>query len=111
VEFTQFWSEEKYKDSGIYFCTAHPGWADTQAVRTSMPDFYAKFGKHFRTPQQGADTIIWAVISDKARRNFPNGSFFEDRQAVKKHLPLSGTESSNKDREIFIRNLETLINK
>ncbi len=26
----------------IYFASMHPGWADTPAVRASMPDFYEK---------------------------------------------------------------------
>lgn len=71
-----------------------------------MPDFYAKFHKEFRTPQQGADTIIWAVVSEKARRDFGNGSFFEDRKAVSEHLPMCGTKSTEEEREAFIKNLE-----
>lgn len=74
-----------------------------------MPDFYAKFRKEFRTPQQGADTIIWAVVSEKARRDFPNGSFFEDRKAVSEHLPMCGTQSTYKERETFIINLDKLV--
>lgn len=30
--------------SEVHFSVMHPGWADTPAVRTSMPDFYAKVG-------------------------------------------------------------------
>lgn len=104
---THFWTE-KYKDSGIFFCTAHPGWADTPSVRTAMPDFYSRFHKEFRTAKQGADTIIWAVVSDAAR-TFPNGSFFEDRKAVSEHLPLSGTKSTDSDRLEYMKNLESLI--
>lgn len=26
----------------IFFASMHPGWADTPAVRSSMPDFYEK---------------------------------------------------------------------
>jgi len=74
-----------------------------------MPDFHAKFHKEFRTPQQGADTIVWAVVSEKARREFPNGSFFEDRKAVSEHLPMAGTRSTEMDREIFVNNLEKLV--
>lgn len=74
-----------------------------------MPDFYARFKKEFRTPQQGADTIVWAVVSDAARRDFKNGSFFEDRKAVSEHLPYAGTKSSDAERLKFIENLEKLI--
>lgn len=104
---TRYWTE-KYKDLAIFFCTAHPGWADTPAVRTSMPDFYAKFHKHFRSPRQGADTIVWAVVSEKSR-TFGNGAFFEDRKAVSEHLPLAGTKCTDEERALFMKNLEKLI--
>lgn len=105
---THYWVE-KYKDLPIFFCTSHPGWADTPAVRTSMPDFYARFHKEFRTPQQGADTIVWATVSEKARNEFENGAFLEDRKAVSEHLPMAGTKSTKEEREMFIKNLEKLI--
>ena len=105
---THYWVE-KYKDLPIFFCTAHPGWADTSAVRISMPDFYARFHKEFRSPQQGADTIVWACVNDKARNNFENGAFLEDRKAVSEHLPMAGTKSTKEERKTFIENLEKLI--
>ena len=73
-----------------------------------MPDFYARFHNEFRTPHQGADTIVWAVVSDAARKNV-NGAFFEDRKAVREHLPFTGTTSNNSDRLKFIDNLEKLV--
>ena len=30
----------------IHFSTMHPGWADTPAVRSSMPDFYEKVSRN-----------------------------------------------------------------
>ena len=108
MEMTAHWVE-KYASSGIFFCTAHPGWADTPAVRSSMPEFYEKMKNQLRTAEQGADTIIWAVVAERVRSEFPNGSFFEDRQAVSEHLPLSGTRSSEKARNLFIENLNVLI--
>jgi dehydrogenase/reductase SDR family member 12 len=100
---------EKYNELPIFFCTAHPGWADTPAVRISMPDFYSRFHKEFRTPQQGADTIVWAAVCEKARTEFENGAFLEDRKAVSEHLPMAGTKSTKEERGKFIKNLEKLI--
>ena len=37
----------------------HPGWADTAGVRTWMPLFRALTRPVIRTPEQGADTIVW----------------------------------------------------
>ena len=109
VEITHYWTE-KYKDLPVFFCTAHPGWADTAAVRTSMPDFYAKFKDRFRSASQGADTIVWATVCDRVRRGeYANGAFFEDRRAVSEHLPLSFTKSTREERQKFMENLEKLI--
>src|SRR5689334_3772383 len=37
----------------------HPGWADTAGVRNWMPLFRALTRPVIRTPEQGADTIVW----------------------------------------------------
>lgn len=38
---TEYWSE-KHGGDGVWFQSMHPGWVDTPAVRTSMPDFHKK---------------------------------------------------------------------
>ena len=44
----------------------HPGWADTPAVASSIPGFHERMQKVLRTPQQGADTVIWlAAAADR----------------------------------------------
>ena len=53
---TEEWAK-LYPD--IHFSTTHPGWADTPAVRSSMPDFYEKMKDKLRTSEQGADCITW----------------------------------------------------
>ncbi|MHC4830741.1 MAG: SDR family NAD(P)-dependent oxidoreductase [Planctomycetota bacterium] len=46
----------------VCFSAMHPGWADTPAVQTSLPGFW-KFTKgRLRTPEQGADTVIWLAL-------------------------------------------------
>ena len=50
----------------IFWASMHPGWADTPAVRTSMPEFYEKMKDKLRTVEQGADTIIWLACSKSA---------------------------------------------
>ena len=74
-----------------------------------MPEFYSKFKNEFRTPQQGADTIVWGVVSERARNDFESGAFFEDRKAVSEHLPLAGTKVDDRERELFVSNLEKLV--
>lgn len=77
----------------VFFASMHPGWADTPAVRSAMPDFHAKMQNKLRTVEQGADTIVWLAISPKAIE-VTSGQFFQDRQAVSTHLPLAWTKSS-----------------
>lgn len=109
VVMTERWAE-KYKTTGIHFSSMHPGWADTPAVRTSMPDFYRRMRTKLRTAEQGADTIIWLCISQEAVKT-PNGSFFQDREPVAKHLPLAWTKSSGSDEEILMTKLNELAEK
>jgi len=64
----------------VHFSTMHPGWADTPAVRTSMPDFYEKMKSRLRTAEQGADTIVWLAVSHAAKSQ-PSGLFFQGKFA------------------------------
>ena len=91
VVMTEEWAREH---AGVHFSVMHPGWADTPAVRTSMPgeltradfavkvsstffitDFYEKMKDKLRTVAQGADTILWlAVAKDPVSK--PSGLFW-----------------------------------
>jgi len=95
----------KYPD--IFFASMHPGWADTPAVRSAMPDFYEKMKNKLRTVDQGADTIIWLAISLKALEN-TSGLFFQDRTAVPTHLPLAWTKSSAEECEKLMTKLNEI---
>ena len=55
------------------------GWADTPAVRSSMPDFYNKMKDKLRTVEQGADTVVWLAMADAAVTDEKNkgGQFFQ----------------------------------
>lgn len=55
---TQQWAE-LLSGSGIVVHAMHPGWADTKGVRHWMPVFRALTRLIIRTPEQGADTIVW----------------------------------------------------
>ncbi|XP_066913870.1 dehydrogenase/reductase SDR family member 12-like [Clytia hemisphaerica] len=107
IEMTDHWSVQY---PNIQFTTMHPGWADTPAVRNSMPDFYEKMKNRLRTTEQGADTIVWLATSSTARKA-PSGGFYQDRAPVSKHLPLAWTKSSEKERKVFTEKLETLASK
>jgi len=96
---------KKYPE--ITFTSMHPGWADTPAVRTSMPSFYNMMKNKLRTVEQGADTIVWLAISrnpEAAKKN--SGAFFQDRQAVSKHLPLACSQAKPEDEAFLMQQLD-----
>jgi len=94
----------------IRFWSCHPGWADTPAVRSSMPDFHRRMENRLRTADQGADTIVWLSISDSAVKQ-ESGGFFQDRQTVSKHLPLAQTRLSAEEENRFFQILEEMRKK
>ena len=62
----------------------HPGWADTPAVRSSLPRFWAVMRGRLRTPAEGADTVVWLAASPGARGR--TGRFWFDRAERSAHL-------------------------
>ncbi|KAI0985902.1 hypothetical protein GJ496_010815 [Pomphorhynchus laevis] len=92
----------------IFFATMHPGWSDTEAVKSSMPGFYKVMHGMLRTPTQGADTVIWLCTMSSIHRKFKSGQFFQDRQIVTKHLSCCGTKSAPEENKLFINLLDDL---
>ncbi len=70
--------------TSITFSAMHPGWADTPAVRTSIPRFYAVTKRILRTPSQGADTAVWLAAC--ARLAGRTGLFWFDRKPRATHV-------------------------
>ncbi|KAM9321231.1 dehydrogenase/reductase SDR family member 12 [Gastrophryne carolinensis] len=104
VVLTEHWAKSNPK---VHFSVMHPGWADTPAVRSSMPDFYEKMKNRLRTEDQGADTVVWLAISPAATKH-PSGLFFQDRKPVSTHLPLASTHSSSGDEEKLLQILQEM---
>jgi len=110
VVMTEEWAK-KYAD--VQFTSMHPGWADTPAVRTSMPGFYEKMKDKLRTVEQGADTVVWLAVSNNTVGTDPksSGEFFQDRQIVWKHLPLAWSKSEQADVDLLMDKLNGLHNQ
>lgn len=104
VELTEHWAKA---NPAIHFSAMHPGWADTPAVSTAMPQFHQMMGDRLRSAEQGADTLIWLALA-KAAAKTPSGLFFQDRRAVSAHLPLAWTHSSKEEVQMFVTRLDTL---
>jgi NAD(P)-dependent dehydrogenase (short-subunit alcohol dehydrogenase family) len=95
VILTELWAE-KLAGSGVTVNAMHPGWADTPGVQSSLPTFRRWTKKSLRTPEQGADTIVWLAVAESVAG--VSGRFWFDRRARDTHL-LRGTRSSAQDRE------------
>jgi NAD(P)-dependent dehydrogenase (short-subunit alcohol dehydrogenase family) len=76
----------------------HPGWADTPAVRSSIPRFWERMRGRLRDAEQGADTVLWLAIAAAPGRE--SGGFWFDRRRVAEHL-LPWTRENAAQREAF----------
>jgi dehydrogenase/reductase SDR family protein 12 len=81
VELTHHWNARYGPE--IEFHVMHPGWVDTEGVRTSLPSFRRLFRRILRTPEQGADTAIWLAAE---RPPAPAEGIWLDRELQPEHV-------------------------
>jgi dehydrogenase/reductase SDR family member 12 len=95
VILTELWAE-RLKKTGIVVHAMHPGWADTPGLKAALPVFYSATRRLLRTPQQGADTIVWlGTAPDPARSS---GGFWHDRRERPTHR-VPWTKEAPENRE------------
>jgi dehydrogenase/reductase SDR family member 12 len=58
----QYW-RDTYGARGLTFYVMHPGWADTEGVKFSMPRFRRILQLILRDAASGADTILWLAAA------------------------------------------------
>jgi NAD(P)-dependent dehydrogenase (short-subunit alcohol dehydrogenase family) len=95
-------------DRGIVVHAMHPGWADTPGVATSMPRFYRLTRPLLRTPEQGADTIVWLCAAALPRQS--TGQFWHDRRTRPVHY-LRRTHDTAAERDQLWRSCQGLVTK
>ena len=104
VILTAEWARRLEPD-GVAVQAMHPGWADTQGVRDSLPGFSKVTRSIIRNADQGADTIVWLAASPEAQH--PTGAFWHDRRPRPEHyVPL--TRESAEDRRRLWEAVEEL---
>jgi NAD(P)-dependent dehydrogenase (short-subunit alcohol dehydrogenase family) len=67
------------RDRGVVVHAMHPGWVATEGIGRAMPTFRSLTGPILRTPEEGADTIVWLGAAPEALRE--TGLFWHDRRA------------------------------
>lgn len=90
VILTEMWAERTDRRS-VLFHSMHPGWVQTEGVKTSLPTFNKVMFPLLRSPEQGADTIVWLAAADAPLAS--NGGFWFDREPALTHLRSSTRES------------------
>ncbi len=68
----------RLEGDGVYVQAMHPGWADTKGVREWLPVFRAVTRPFIRTPEEGADTIVWLGSAPEAIQSA--GQLWQDRR-------------------------------
>lgn len=89
VDLTQEWTR-RLAGRGITAHAMHPGWVDTPGIEHSLPRFHRVLRPVLRTPQQGADTVVWLGAAPEPLRT--PGRFWHDRRPRLTHrLPHTAT--------------------
>jgi dehydrogenase/reductase SDR family member 12 len=98
VVLSELWSL-RMAGTGVVVNSMHPGWVDTPGLRDSLPGFHRVVGPLLRTPEQGADTIVWLGSAPQAAD--VSGGFWFDRARRRTHLLPWGSESDDERRRLW----------
>jgi dehydrogenase/reductase SDR family member 12 len=82
VILTELWAK-RLRGTGVVVHAMHPGWVDTPGLKSSLPRFYSLTKRLLRTPQEGADTIVWLGAAVEPGRS--SGGFWHDRRQRPTH--------------------------
>lgn len=77
----------------------HPGWVDTPGVDAGIPGFGRVMGPLLRTPEQGADTMVWLAATGGGQAK--PGQFWLDRQPRRTSY-LPGTSATERQRQSLV---------
>ncbi|MGZ8583520.1 MAG: SDR family NAD(P)-dependent oxidoreductase [Actinomycetota bacterium] len=90
VVLAEEWAK-RLRDDHIAVHAMHPGWADTPGLETGLPGFRTLLGPILRSPEEGADTIVWLSAADEPGR--VTGRFWLDRapRSTTKLVPSGAT--------------------
>jgi dehydrogenase/reductase SDR family member 12 len=81
VTLTHEWGQRMH-GHGIHHHAVHPGWALTPTVERELPRFRRLTGPILRTPEEGADSMVWLAVSDEVTGD---GQLWHDRHVRHQH--------------------------
>jgi NAD(P)-dependent dehydrogenase (short-subunit alcohol dehydrogenase family) len=88
VVLAELWAERLAGEAVVH--AMHPGWADTGGLQASLPGFSKLTKPIVRTPEEGADTIVWLGGAPEALES--TGRFWHDRRQRPTHYRLGAGE-------------------
>ncbi|GAB3732140.1 hypothetical protein GCM10028794_08950 [Silanimonas algicola] len=80
IELTRAWNADS---EGPRAYAMHPGWVDTDGVRTALPGFRRVMRRVLRNAGQGADTVLWLAAARPEPH--PEGGLWLDRHRDTEH--------------------------
>jgi dehydrogenase/reductase SDR family member 12 len=98
---TGMWGQ-RLAGTGVTVHAMHPGWARTEGVASSLPTFDKLMRPFLRSPEEGADTIVWLAADPGPAET--TGRLWFDRRIVEEHL-VDRTRETEADREELWRRL------
>jgi dehydrogenase/reductase SDR family member 12 len=99
VVLTSEWAR-RASDAGVTFHAVHPGWALTPGVESSLPTFRRITGPILRSPEEGADTIVWLALASEV---LENGGLWHDRRRRTTHRVPWTRRSPSEPRRLWQR--------
>lgn len=92
---TELWAE-KLAPRRIVVHAMHRRWVDSKGVREWLPVFRAVTGSIIRSPEEGADTIVWLGGAPEALTS--TGRFWHGRRARPTYYLLGTSDDDPRDR-------------
>ena len=127
VAMTEWWQRREAQQAAsastptVVFHSMHPGWAETPAVLSAMPDFHRSLQGKWRTAAEGADTVLWLCMADSMSRwqegkgvaGMRGGEFWLDREPQKKTLPGGWYSGVNdwKVKDELVRKVKEIVDR
>jgi dehydrogenase/reductase SDR family protein 12 len=96
VVITEMWAQ-RLRDRGVVVHAMHPGWVDTPGVSGALPGFRSVTRPILRTPDEGADTIVWLGGAPEALAT--SGLFWHDRRPRPTHHALGPSDDDPRARQ------------
>lgn len=87
VELARLWTNH-LAAGGVSCASMHPGWVDTDALKSGLPRFASIARPILRTPDEGADTINW-LIATRYRPKARSGIYLDRIARSTRHWPMS----------------------